>query len=150
MSFRRFYASVCDNTQSRCLSFLLAMPSRVYIFFPPRDHKLPPTLHDRLNPHISASNAVTFQSLAMSNARISLCTQSVHSFSIPPRLFLPSRFPNTIHFGNRQPLIQMKAPARKINVFSCASSSQCSHTGLSRGHDCTRSFDGLVSCAVPR
>ena len=27
---------------------------------------------------------------------------------------------------------------------------QCSHTGLSRGHGCTRSFDGLVSYAVPR
>ena len=35
-------------------------------------------------------------------------------------------------------------------VFSFATSSQCSHTRLSQGHGCTKSSDGLVSCAVPR
>ena len=29
------------------------MSSRVYLFFPPRDHEPPPTLRDRLNPHLS-------------------------------------------------------------------------------------------------
>ena len=29
------------------------MSSRVYLFFPPRGHKPPPTLRDRLNPHLS-------------------------------------------------------------------------------------------------
>ena len=37
-----------------------------------------------------------------------------------------------------------------IKVFSCATLSQCSHTGLSQGHSCTRSSGGLVSCAAPR
>ena len=35
--------------------------------------------------HTSASNAVAFQSPAMSNVRMSLFKQSVHSFSFPPR-----------------------------------------------------------------
>ena len=33
----------------------------------------------------SAFNAIVFQSPVMPNARMSLCTQSVHSFSFPPR-----------------------------------------------------------------
>ena len=37
------------------------------------------------------------------------------------------------------------------NVFSFATSSQCSHTRLSQGgHGCRKSSDGLASCAVPR
>ena len=65
--------------------------------------------------HTSASNAVAFQSPAIPNARMSLCTQSVHSFSFPPHPLrtAPSRFPNTICFGGRPPLIRMSAPAHK-------------------------------------
>ena len=37
-------------TQSRCLSLLLAMSGRVFLFLPPRGHEPPPTLRDRLNP----------------------------------------------------------------------------------------------------
>ena len=40
-------------SQSRCLSLLLAMSGRVFLFFPPRDHEPPPTLRDRLNPNLS-------------------------------------------------------------------------------------------------
>ena len=42
----------------------------------------------------SAFNAIVFQSPAMPNARMSLCTQSFHSFSFPPRPLrtAPSRF----------------------------------------------------------
>ena len=40
-------------SQSRCLSLLLAMSGRVFLFFPPRGHEPPPTLRDRLNPHLS-------------------------------------------------------------------------------------------------
>ena len=39
-------------SQSRCLSLLLAMSSRVFLFFPPRGHEPPPTLRDRLNPNL--------------------------------------------------------------------------------------------------
>ena len=39
--------------QSRCLSLLLAMSGRVFLFFPPRGHEPPPTLRDRLNPNLS-------------------------------------------------------------------------------------------------
>ena len=40
-------------SQSRCLSLLLAMSGRVFLFFPPRGHEPPPTLRDRLNPSLS-------------------------------------------------------------------------------------------------
>ena len=40
-------------SQSRCLSLLLAMSGRVFIFFPLRGHEPPPTLRDRLNPNLS-------------------------------------------------------------------------------------------------
>ena len=51
----------------------------------------------------------------MSNAWMSLCTQSVHYLSFPSRPLrtAPSRFPNTIFFGSRPPLIQMSAPVHK-------------------------------------
>ena len=39
-------------SQSRCLSLLLAMSGRVFLFFPPRGHEPPPTLRDRLNPNL--------------------------------------------------------------------------------------------------
>ena len=67
--------------------------------------------------HTSAFNAIAFQSPDnMSNARMSLCTQSVHSFSFPPRPLCtaPSRFPTTICFGSRPPLIRMKQPIMRI------------------------------------
>ena len=72
-------------------------------------------------------------------------------FLLPIRPFRtsPSRFPNMIRFGNSPPLVRITAPVRKSllvrNVVS-----KCSHTQLSQGHGCTRSSDGLVSCAVPR
>ena len=40
-------------SQSRCLSLLLAMSGRVFLFFPPRGHEPPPTLRDCLNPNLS-------------------------------------------------------------------------------------------------
>ena len=87
----------------------------------------------------------------MPNARMSLWTQLVHSFSFPPRLLrtAPSRFPKTIRLGSSPPLIRRRVPAHK-KVFSFETSSQCSHTRLSQGRGCTKSSDGLVSCAVHR
>ena len=63
----------------------------------------------------SACNAVAFQSPAMPNVRMSLWTQSVHSFSFPhcPLRTTPSRFPKTIRFGSRLPLIRRSVPAHK-------------------------------------
>ena len=40
-------------SQSRCLSLLLAMSGRVFLFLPPRDHEPPLTLRNRLNPTLS-------------------------------------------------------------------------------------------------
>ena len=40
-------------SQSRCLSLLLAISGRAFLFLPPRGHEPPPTLRDRLNPTLS-------------------------------------------------------------------------------------------------
>ena len=40
-------------SQSRCISLLLAMSGRVFLFLPPRGHEPPPTLRDRLHPNLS-------------------------------------------------------------------------------------------------
>ena len=109
---------MCDDnfSQSRCLFLLLAMSNRVYstsFFLHAAMNLRPPSV--TVSTHTSASNAVVFQSPAMPNARMPLCKQSVHSFSFPPRPLrtAPSRFPNTIPFGNRPSLIRMSAPAHE-------------------------------------
>ena len=87
----------------------------------------------------------------MPNARMSLCTQSVHSFSFPPRPLrtAPSRFPKTIRFGKPPAPHSDKRPrAQKSFVRSVVS--MLSHRVISQGHGCTRPSDGLVSCAVSR
>ena len=70
-------------SQSRCLSLLLAMSGRVFLFLPPRGHEPPPTPRDRLNPKP--------QPLPPSFPNPPLCQtpgcRSVHSRSILP----PSR-----------------------------------------------------------
>ena len=58
------------------------MSRRVYLLFPPRGHEPPPTLRDRLNPHLSLKRRrFPVPRIHMPNARMSLWTQSVHSFS---------------------------------------------------------------------
>ena len=75
--------------------------------------------------HTSAFNAVAFQSPAMPNARMSLWTQSVHSFSFPPRPLLaaPSKFPKTIRFGaayleERPRPLKSSRSQRRINALT--------------------------------
>ena len=115
MSLRRFYAHVYGNNFPNTAVSLFSwfISSRIYLLFPPRAINLaPPFVTVSTLTHNSASNAVAVSSPAMPNARTSLCTQSVHSFSLPPGPLLtaPSRFPNTIRFGNRLLLIRMSAP----------------------------------------
>ena len=92
------------------------------------------------SPYTAASNAVTFQSPTMTNAQISLCTQSAHSFSFTPCPLrtAPSRFPDTIRFGSRLQLIRMSAPTHKRrlvrNVVSMLSRLGLSMGTVARGH----------------
>ena len=132
-------------SKSRCLPLLLVKSSRVYLFFPPRAINLRP-LSVTVSTHTSASNAVASQPPTMPNARISLYTQLVHSFSFPsrPLCTAPSRILNMFRFGNRPPLIRISASTHKSLLVR----SQCPHTRLSLGHGCTRPSDGLASCTV--
>ena len=122
--FAKFYASsVCDcNFLSlvaslfswRCLA--ASSSSSLHVDMNLR----PPSV--TASTQTSAFNAIVFQSPVMPHARMSLCTQSVHSFSFPPRPLrtAPSRFPNMIHFGNRSPLIRRSVPAHKsLLVYMC-------------------------------
>ena len=99
--------------------------------------------------HTSTFNAVAFQSPAMPNARMSLCTQSVHSFSFPLRYLRtsPSRFSSMICFGSRPPLIRMSVPAHKSlivrNVVSMLSHRVISRARLYEVIRCS----GLLRCA---
>ena len=115
ISLRRFYTSVCDNNFPSLVASLfswrcLAASTSSFLHAP--TNLRPPFV--TVSAHTSASNpvAVAFQSPAMPNARMSLWTQSVHSFSFPPRPLstAPSRFPNTIRFGSRPPLHSDERP----------------------------------------
>ena len=88
--------------------------------------------------------------LSCQNARISLCTQSVHSISFqsrPPLRTAPSRLPNTIHFGSRPLLIRISAPARK-SIIARNVVSMLSHRVISRArlYEIIQ-WSGLLSCA---
>ena len=97
----------------------------------------------------SAFNAIVFQSPVMPNARMSLCTQSVHSFSFPTRPLrtAPSRFPNMSRFDNRPPLIRRSVPAHKgllvRNVVSMLSHRVISSAQL---YEVIR-WSGVLRCA---
>ena len=121
-----------ELSQSRYLSLLLAMSSRVNILFLPRGHEPPPCV--TVSTHTSASNTVAFQSPATPNARMSLCAQPVHFFYFPPRPLrtAPSRFPNTIRFGSRSPIIRMSAPTHKKRLIKRNVVSMLSHRIISR------------------
>ena len=79
------YASVYGNTFSclACLSLFLTMPTRVVLFL----HAVIPLCSPSVtgSTYTVASNAVAFQPFALTNARTSLCMQSIHSFFSPPR-----------------------------------------------------------------
>ena len=101
-------------SRSRCLSLLLAMSRRVYILFPPRGHKPPRTLRDRLNPHPYLQRR-RFPTPRSANP------PGVALYAINPLVLLPA--PSSPHctlrasehdsLDNRPPLIRMSASARK-------------------------------------
>ena len=119
-------------SQSLCLSVLLAMSSRVNLFFPPRGHEPPPTLRDRLSPHLS------LQRRRFSTPRYAK-RPDVAPNAIGPLFLLPT--PSSMHcapqiFRTRFALAAARlsfgrAP-QPTKVFSCPTLSQCSHIGLSQ------------------
>ena len=128
-------------SQSRCLSLLLlTMSGRVLLFFfPPRGHEPPPTLLTA-STQTSAFRAIVFQSPDMPNARMSLCTQSVHSVFLLPT---PSSSPHCVlkvsehdslwqppaaHSEEERPRPQKKSSRAQRCL------NQCSRTGLFQGH----------------
>ena len=126
------------------------MSSCVYLFFPPRGrHEPPPTLRDRLNPHLILSRRRFTVPRYVKRPDVVLYTQSVHSFSFPPRPLrtAPSRFPNTIRFGSRPPLIRMSVPAHKSLLVRIVVS-MLSHSVISRAwlYEVIR-WSGLLRCA---
>ena len=102
-------------SQSCCLSLLSwrCLAASTSFFLHTAMDLRPPSV--TVSTYTFTFNAIVFQSLVMQNTRVSLRTQSVHSFSFTLyslRTAL-STFPNTIYFGKRPPLIRMSAPAHK-------------------------------------
>ena len=116
--FAKFYTPpVCDSKFPSLVASLFSwrcLAASTSYFLHAVMNLRPPSV--TVSTHTSAFNAVAFQSPAMPNARMSLWTQSVHSFSFPPRPLrrtAPSRFPKKIRFGSRPPLIRRSVPAHK-------------------------------------
>ena len=135
----QFYTPVCDNKVPSLVASLFSwrcLAASTSSFLHAAINLRPPSV--TVSTHTSAFKAVAFQSPAMPNVRMSLCTQSVHSFSFPPRPLrtAPSRFPKAIRFGSRPPLIRRSVPAHKSllvrNVVSMLSHLQmCAPFSLS-------------------
>ena len=89
------------------------MSSHVFLLFPPHRHKPPPPVRDRLNSY------PCIQRRRFPAPRYAKCPD-VALNTIDPRHLrtAPSRFPNTIRFGNHPPLIQTSVPTLKS--ISCA------------------------------
>ena len=135
-------------SQSCCLSLLLAMSSRVFLFFPPRGHEPPPTLRGRLNPNLSLYRHRFPIPRYAKRPDVALYTVGPF-FLLPPRPLrtAPSRFPNMIRFGNRPPPIQRSVPAHKSLLVRNAVS-MLSHPVISRArlYEVIR-WSGLLRCA---
>ena len=148
--FAEFYASVCDNkfpSLVASLSSWRSLAASISSFLHAAMNLRPPSV--TVSSHTSAFDAVAFQSPDMPNAHMLLCQQSVHSFSFPPRPLrtAASRFPNTIRFGSRPPLIRMSVPAHKsLLVYDVVS--MLSHPVISRArlYEVIR-WSGLLPCS---
>ena len=148
--FAKLYTPVCDNMFPSLVASLIywrCLAASTSSFLHTAMNLRPPSV--TVSTHTSAFNAVASQSPAMPNARMSLRTQSVHSFSFPPRLLrtAPSRFPKTIRFGSRPPLIWRSVPAHKSllvrNVVSTLSHRVISRARLYE----VIPWSGLLRCA---
>ena len=146
----KFYASVCDNNFPSFLASLFSwrcLAASSFYFLHAVMNLRPPSV--TASTHTSAFNAIAFQPPVMPNARMSLCSQSVHSFSFPPHPLrtAPSRFPNMIRFGSRPPLIRMSISAHK-SIFGRNVVSVLSHRVISRArlYEVIR-WSGLLRCA---
>ena len=130
----KFYAPVCDNKFPSLVASLFSwrcLAASTSSFLHAAMNLRPPSV--TASTHSSAFSAVAFQSPTMPNARMSLWTQSVHSFSFPPRPLrtAPSRFSKTIRFGSRPPLIRRGVPSHK-SILVCNIVSILSHRVISR------------------
>ena len=104
-------------SQSGCLSLLLAMSSRVNLFFPPLDHKPPPTDRDRLNPHLCLRRSRFPMPRYAKRPEVALC--AIGLFLLLPTPSSPYcilKVSEHIRFGNRPPLIWIRTPDHKSQV----------------------------------
>ena len=119
-------------SQSRCLSLLLVISNRVYLFFPPRGYEPSPTLRNRLNPHLSLQCHRFPTPRYAKHPDVALyAIGSLFCFPSRPLRTVPSWFPNTIRFGSCPPLIRMSASTHK-SLLVCDVVSMLSNRVISR------------------
>ena len=113
-------------------------------------------LHAAMNLRPPSVTASTHTSLSLQCRRFPIPRYAkrpdVALYVIGPLFLLPT--PSSLHCKLkvsehdslwRPPAAHSNERARPTKVFSCATLSQCSRTGLSQGHGYTRSCDGLFS-----
>ena len=153
MPLCRFYASTYNNSSPSlvCLFLFLVMSSCVYLSLPPIGQNPSPIRRDRLYAQLLLSTlsvsstplcqtpgcrSVRNRSTIISPSSIVLSTMHSQGF--------PTRFALAIAYHS----FRWASPI--TNIFSCSRVPPCLHTQISRGRGCTKSSDGLVSCAMLR
>ena len=147
----QFYTPVCDNKVPSLVASLFSwrcLAASTSSFLHAAINLRPPSV--TLSTHTSAFKA--------SLSSPPLCqTSGCRSVRNRSTLFPSHPVPSVLHpqgfrkrFASAAARRSFAGASPPTKVFSFATSSQCFHTRLSQGHGCTKSSDGLVSCAVPR
>ena len=105
------------------------MSSGVYLFFTPRGHEPPPTLRDRINPHLRLLHHRFPISRYAKRPDVALyATGPLFLLLTPSSLHCTFKFPNEIRFGSLPSPMLMSVPSQK--VFSCAMTHQYRYRDL--------------------
>ena len=152
VSLRRFYSSVYDNNFPSFVFSLFSWRCLVVStsYFPHAAINLrPPSVTVSTHTSLPPTTSLSSPPLCQTPGRRSVRNRSTLSLSRPVLSALhPQGFRTRFTLATARRSFGRAPPPSK--VLSCATLSQCSYPQLSRGHGCTRPFDGLVSRVVPR
>ena len=123
----------------------------VFLLFPPRDRRPPPTLCGRLNAHPFLHRRRFSVPRSANGPDVALCAIDplfLFRTVFCPLLIALSRFPNTIRFGNRPPLVQMSVPAHEsLLVRKVVSMLSCPVISWARLQEIVRWSDLFMLCS---
>ena len=154
VTLRKFYASVYDNGFSINslvrLSLLLAISSCVYLFFPSRGHKPPPTFRGRLNPHLCLQRSrfpVPRNAKHSDAALYAIDLSTIYILPFPSSPYYTFKVSEHERFALAITRDSFGLAPPPIKASSCVRLSRCSHIQLSQGSP-DGSVSGGVRCGV--